>query len=172
MKTLVLGGIRSGKSQLAETIAAESAGVAYIATATASDGEMKQRILSHQARRPAAWRDHEEPIHLVQAMQINAIEDGCLLVDCLSLWVSNLLFDEDKSLLETEITSLLEFLPDCPGEVIFVSNESSMGVIPMGELSRQYCDVLGLLHQDVARLSDRVILTIAGLPHYLKGVQD
>ncbi len=96
----------------------------------------------------------------------------CLLVDCLSLWVTNLLLDADPQRIDSEIEALLAFLPECPGKLIFVSTESNLGVVPMGELSRRYCDRLGLLHQDVARLSDCVILTVAGLPHYLKGTKD
>lgn len=172
MKTLILGGVRSGKSQMAESMAAESAGkVIYIATAKAGDDEMSERIATHQQRRPATWKNHEEPLYLAAAIRAKANKNTCLLVDCLSLWVTNLLLDDDKSLVESEVMALLAMLPQCPGEIIFVSNESNMGVIPMGELSRHYCDVLGLLHQNVAKLSDRVILTIAGLPHYLKEVK-
>ena len=170
MKTLILGGVRSGKSRLAEEMAAESdLEVVYIATAQARDDEMRQRIEAHQQRRPAAWQCREEPVFLARALQDLASDDTCLLVDCLSLWVTNLLLDPDPDRIGTEVSILLELLPECPGEFIFVSSESNMGVVPMGELSRRYCDALGLLHQDIAHLSDQVILTVAGLPHYLKG---
>ena len=174
MKTLVLGGVRSGKSQLAEDMAEDMAictgmKVSYIATARVGDAEMRERIDLHRARRPANWGSHEEPVQLARMLSELAHTDGCLLVDCLSLWVTNLLLDEDAARIDDEIAALLDFLPDCPGELIFVSTESNLGVIPMGELSRRYCDRLGLLHQDIARQCDRVILTVAGLPHYLKG---
>jgi len=170
MKTLLLGGVRSGKSRLAEEMAAATGlAVSYLATAEAGDAEMRARIEAHQARRPPGWHSHEEPICLAQALRQRARADSCLLVDCLSLWVTNLLLAEDSSCAEREIDALLEFLPACPGELIMVSTESNLGVVPMGELSRRYCDRLGLLHQDVAGLCDRVILTVAGLPHYLKG---
>ena len=173
MKTLVLGGVRSGKSRLAEEMAAASgAVVSYLATAEAGDAEMRARIEAHQARRPPGWLSHEESICLAQALRQRAQADICLLVDCLSLWVTNLLLAEDPACVEREIDALLEFLPDCPGELILVSTESNLGVVPMGELSRRYCDRIGLLHQQVAGLSDRVILTVAGLPHYLKGAPD
>jgi adenosylcobinamide kinase/adenosylcobinamide-phosphate guanylyltransferase len=173
MKTLILGGVRSGKSRLAEAMAAASgAEVGYLATAAAGDDEMRERIAAHKARRPARWQSHEEPIFLARALQQQARAGACLLVDCLSLWVTNLLLDEDPGSTEREIDALLAFLPHCPGELIMVSNESNLGVVPMGELSRRYCDRLGLLHQDVARQCDRVILTVAGLPHYLKGASD
>ena len=170
MKTLVLGGVRSGKSRLAEELAAASGlAVGYIATAEAGDAEMRARIEAHQARRPPGWQSHEEPIELAQVLQQQAHVDSCLLVDCLSLWVTNLLLAADPACAEREVDALLEFIPACPGELILVSTESNLGVVPMGELSRRYCDRLGLLHQQVAGLCDRVILTVAGLPHYLKG---
>jgi adenosylcobinamide kinase/adenosylcobinamide-phosphate guanylyltransferase len=170
VKTLVLGGVRSGKSRLAEELAAASGlAVSYLATAEAGDAEMRARIEAHQARRPPGWQSREEPICLARALRQQARADSCLLVDCLSLWVTNLLLAEDPACAEREIDALLEFLPACPGELILVSTESNLGVVPMGELSRRYCDRLGLLHQHVAGLCDRVILTVAGLPHYLKG---
>ena len=173
MKTLLLGGVRSGKSRLAEEMAAVSGlAVSYLATAEAGDAEMRARIAAHQARRPPDWHSHEEPICLAQALRQRARADSCLLVDCLSLWVTNLLLAADPACAEREIGALLEFLPRCPGELILVSTESNLGVVPMGELSRRYCDRLGLLHQEVARRCDRVILTVAGLPHYLKGAPD
>jgi len=173
VKTLLLGGVRSGKSQLAEAMAAASGfEVCYIATAQAGDAEMRARIDAHQARRPPGWKNIEEPLCLAREMRQQAGAGTCLLVDCLSLWVTNLLLDADPQRIDSEIEALLAFLPECPGKLIFVSTESNLGVVPMGELSRRYCDRLGLLHQDVARLSDCVILTVAGLPHYLKGTKD
>ena len=118
---------------------------------------------------PSSTSSHEEPLCLGAALRRLARSDGCLLIDCLSLWMMNLLLDEDAARIDEEIKTLLDFIADCPGEVIFVSTESNLGVVPLGELSRRYCDRLGLLHQDVARQCDRVILTVAGLPHYLKG---
>jgi len=164
--------VRSGKSRLAEALAAAGGtGVGYIATATATagDDEMRARIAAHRARRPADWQSVEEPIFLARALRRQARAEGCLLVDCLSLWVTNLLLDDDAGRADAEIEALLEFLPDCPGELILVSTESSLGVVPMGELSRQYCDRIGLLHQQVALQCERVVFTVAGLPHYLKG---
>jgi adenosyl cobinamide kinase/adenosyl cobinamide phosphate guanylyltransferase len=170
VKTLVLGGVRSGKSRLAEEMAAASGlAVCYIATAEAGDSEMRARIEAHQARRPASWKNIEESRCLAAVIRQQARADSCLLIDCLSLWVTNLLLDEDPQRIDAEIESLLLLLPDCPGELIFVSTESNLGVVPMGELSRRYCDRIGLLHQQLAGLSDRAILTVAGLPHYLKG---
>jgi adenosylcobinamide kinase/adenosylcobinamide-phosphate guanylyltransferase len=170
VKTLILGGVRSGKSRLAERLATESGlPVTYIATATAGDAEMRVRIAAHRARRPQSWSLVEEPFKLAATLHAYAAPDRCVLVDCLTLWLTNLLTDEDEDLLERERAALLDILPALPGRVILVSNETNMGVTPMGDLSRRYCDEAGRLHQDLARSCDRVILTIAGLPHVLKG---
>ena len=173
MKTLVLGGVRSGKSRYAETLAADGGlEVCYIATAEAGDDEMRQRIDVHRKRRPGDWLCAEEPLELARVVRQQARADRCLLVDCLSLWLTNLLLTEDSCRMEDEIEALLTVLPDCPGDVVFVSTESNLGVVPMGELSRRYCDRIGLLHQDIARLCERVTLVVAGLPQHLKGAPD
>jgi adenosylcobinamide kinase / adenosylcobinamide-phosphate guanylyltransferase len=168
MKTLILGGVRSGKSRLAEQFAlASGLPVTYIATATANDEEMQRRIAAHRERRPSDWGVVEEPISLAATLRSRA--DGrCIVVDCLTLWLTNLLVSEDANALECERRALLETLPHLTGEIIFVSNETNMGVIPLGDLTRRFCDEAGRLHQDLARICDRVILTVAGLPHVLK----
>ena len=169
MKTLILGGVRSGKSRLAEQFASESdLAVSYIATATAEDKEMQKRIASHRKHRPEHWHLIEEPLQLASALNEHAA-GHCVLVDCLTLWLTNLLMADDVSIFEYEREALLKTLPELPGEIILVSNETNMGVIPMGELSRRYCDEAGRLHQELAQLCDRVILMVAGLPHTLKG---
>ncbi|HXU93462.1 MAG TPA: bifunctional adenosylcobinamide kinase/adenosylcobinamide-phosphate guanylyltransferase [Gallionella sp.] len=170
MKELILGGVRSGKSRLAEEHAqATTLPVTYIATATAQDDEMRQRIAHHQAQRPDHWQLVEEPVALAAALQRHAAEDRCLLVDCLTLWLTNLLCLDDEPRLRREIDALLDALPKLPGTVILVSNETGMGVVPLGELTRRYCDEAGRLHQAVAARCDKVILTVAGLPLVVKG---
>lgn len=170
MKELILGGVRSGKSRLAEQHARAAGGeVCYIATATAEDAEMRQRIARHRQRRPSAWRLIEEPLRLAAVLRQQAAADRCLLVDCLSLWLTNLLLAGDADLLAREREALLETLPDLPGRIILVSNETGMGIVPVAELARRFCDEAGLLHQALAGICDRVILTVAGLPHVLKG---
>lgn len=169
-KTLVLGGIRSGKSRLAERLAMQThLPVSYIATATIDDAEMQARIALHRANRPGHWRVYEEPHNLADLMGQLADEKHCLLVDCLSLWLTNLLIHQEDGLFDHEHTAFLSMLPTLPGRIILVSNENNMGIVPMGELTRRYCDEAGKLHQLVARQCDQVILTVAGLPHYLKG---
>jgi len=169
MKQLILGGSRSGKSSLAEQRASESGlVVSYIATATAGDEEMTARIAQHQARRPSHWSIVEEPLRLAQALQQHAAPDHCLLVDCLTLWLTNLLCAEDENLFQRERAAFLLTLPTLPGHIILVSNEVGMGIVPTGELSRRFSDEAGWLNQEVAKICARVTLMVAGLPFPLK----
>ncbi len=131
MKELILGGVRSGKSRLAEQHAqASGLEVLYIATATAGDAEMQQRIAHHQQQRPSTWSLIEEPLMLAKVLQQQAREDRCLLVDCLTLWLTNLLLSDDVSMLARERDALLEQLKNLPGHIILVSNETATGVVP------------------------------------------
>jgi len=170
MRTLILGGARSGKSALAERLAIDSGReVVYIATAQAGDAEMAARIAHHRARRPQQWLCVEEPLHLADVLRDHARDDRCILVDCLTLWLSNLLGDADVQGFERERDRLLNVLPDLPGDVLLVSNEVGLGIVPMGELTRRFVDEAGRLHQAVAALSERVLFVAAGLPLALKG---
>ncbi|SDU04410.1 bifunctional adenosylcobinamide kinase/adenosylcobinamide-phosphate guanylyltransferase [Pseudomonas yamanorum] len=170
MLQLILGGARSGKSRLAEKLAADSAlSVTYIATSQPLDGEMNARIAHHRERRPSEWGLIEEPIELARVLKENATPNHCLLVDCLTLWLTNLLMLEDPDRLNLEREALLQTLATLPGEIIFVSNETGLGVVPLGELTRRYVDEAGWLHQALAERCQRVVLTVAGLPLTLKG---
>nr|WP_312509812.1 bifunctional adenosylcobinamide kinase/adenosylcobinamide-phosphate guanylyltransferase [Pseudomonas luteola] len=170
MKELILGGARSGKSRLAEKLATDSGlDVIYIATAQAWDSEMRTRIAQHADRRPVEWRLVEEPLYLAAVLRAHASAGRCLLVDCLTLWLTNLLMAEDATMLARERAALLEALSELPGHIILVSNETGMGVVPLGELTRRYVDEAGWLHQALAEQCDRVVLTVAGLPMTLKG---
>ena len=170
MLQLILGGARSGKSRLAEKLAAESGcAVTYIATSQPLDGEMNERVRHHRERRPEHWALIEEPVELARVLRDNARADACLLVDCLTLWLTNLLMLEDPQRLSAERDALLECLAELPGEILFVSNETGMGVVPLGELTRRYVDEAGWLHQALAERCQRVVLTVAGLPLTLKG---
>ncbi|GGM22816.1 bifunctional adenosylcobalamin biosynthesis protein CobP [Pseudomonas asuensis] len=170
MKELILGGARSGKSRLAEGLAANSGlDVTYIATAQAWDGEMRSRITQHADRRPVEWGLVEEPLQLASVLGAHASPDRCLLVDCLTLWLTNLLMADDAEKLARERAALLQTLPELPGRIILVSNETGMGVVPLGELTRRYVDEAGWLHQALAQQCDRVVFTVAGLPMTLKG---
>ncbi|MGK9064399.1 bifunctional adenosylcobinamide kinase/adenosylcobinamide-phosphate guanylyltransferase [Stutzerimonas chloritidismutans] len=170
MLDLILGGARSGKSRLAERLASASGlAVTYIATSQPLDGEMAARIAQHRARRPAAWALVEEPLALATTLRQHAHQDSCLLVDCLTLWLTNLLMFEDSARLVEERDALLDCLAALPGRVVMVSNETGLGVVPLGELSRRYVDEAGWLHQAIAARADRVVFTVAGLPMILKG---
>ena len=170
MHTLILGGARSGKSRLAERLATASGlPVTYIATSEPLDGEMNERVRLHRERRPAEWTLIEEPQALARVLRAEAAEGRCLLVDCLTLWLTNLLMLGDDARLAEERDALLACLQRLPGTLILVSNETGLGVVPMGELTRRYVDQAGWLHQAIAERCQRVVLTVAGLPLLLKG---
>ncbi|GAA3957179.1 bifunctional adenosylcobinamide kinase/adenosylcobinamide-phosphate guanylyltransferase [Allohahella marinimesophila] len=168
--TLVLGGIRSGKTALAERLAADSGqAVVYVATASAGDAEMSARIAQHRAERPEAWGLSETPITLSRTIgeQAGLVEPPCLLIDCMSLWLSNLMFAGDE-VFRAERAGFLEALQDYPSNIIIVSNEVGLGTIGMEPLTRRFCDELGWLNQALASQCDHVLMSIAGLPLKLK----
>ncbi|MEM8562661.1 MAG: bifunctional adenosylcobinamide kinase/adenosylcobinamide-phosphate guanylyltransferase [Pseudomonadota bacterium] len=163
---LILGGARSGKSALAEQRALESGcELYYLATATADDTEMAARIAAHQERRDQRWHTVEEAISLAAALNEYCQPGRCIVVDCLTLWLSNCLHAQCW---EQEREALLSVLPQLQGQVIFVSNETGLGVVPLGELSRRFVDEAGFLHQALGETCQRVILTVAGFPLALK----
>jgi adenosylcobinamide kinase/adenosylcobinamide-phosphate guanylyltransferase len=167
--TLILGGVRSGKSRYAAQLArAEGRPVTVIVTGSARDEEMAARIEAHRRNRPPEWSVVEESTHLAAALRAAATPSGLVIVDCLTLWLTNLLCGEDGDALRRESADLLETLPQLAGHWILVSNEVGFGIIPMGALARRFGDEAGALHQRVAALCDRVLLVVAGLPLVLK----
>lgn len=181
MRTLILGGARSGKSAYAERLAIDSGKeVVYIATATAGDGEMAARIAHHRTTRPPEWTTVEEPLALGNQLLRWASPERLILVDCLTLWLSNLFFtggadypdvgdfalpaqfDEQQDMLTSALGRL-------SGDVMLVSNEVGLGLTPMGALSRRFMDEQGRLNQAMAALCDRAVFVAAGLPLVLKG---
>ncbi len=168
MKEFILGGARSGKSAFAQQQAiASSLGVFYLATAQAGDAEMVERIARHRAERPTDWGLVEEPLALAAALRAHAHPKRCLLVDCLTLWLSNLLVAGDDRL-TMEIDALLDTLPTLPGHILLVSNEVGQGIVPANPLARRFRDEAGRLHQKIADRCDRAIFIMAGLPLILK----
>lgn len=165
MKQLILGGARSGKSALAQQLAeASGSTVTFIATATAEDTEMAERIAIHKNSRPSEWKLIEEPVQLAKAL--SSVNNTTVLVDCLTLWLSNVLA------LKEDMTVIAEFVSEVErfdGDLVIVSNEVGLGIVPMGELSRQFVDEAGRLHQQLASICDRVILTVAGIANVIKG---
>jgi len=169
--TLVLGGVRSGKSRHAEALVESQPGpCVYLATAEAGDDEMTARIADHRARRGPRWTTVEEPLDLAGALARNCCPEGAVLVDCLTLWLSNLLGAERDA--ASECAGLLAALPGLAGPVVFVSNEVGQGIVPDNALARAFVDRAGRLHQDLAAAAQRVIFMTAGLPHEIKSVSE
>ncbi|MFV0800195.1 bifunctional adenosylcobinamide kinase/adenosylcobinamide-phosphate guanylyltransferase [Brucella sp. MAB-22] len=165
---LVLGGARSGKSSYAEKMV-ESSGLQplYLATGRAFDKEMENRIAIHRDRRGSEWQTVEEPLDLVGALTLNAAADRFVLVDCLTLWLTNLMMAERD--ITTETASLVAMLPNLAGPVVFVSSEVGLGIVPENRMAREFRDHAGFLHQAVAAIADEVYFMAAGLPLRMKG---
>lgn len=174
MKQFIFGGARSGKSRLAEQLTAlHGESIVYIATANRefNDAEMTQRIQHHQQQRPGHWQTVETPLTLAASIKEHADRD-CIMVDCLTLWLSNCLHQDSlqPGFWAEQRQALLDTIEHYSGHLVIVSNEVGMGIVPMGELSRRYVDESGFLHQAVAQLCDRVVFTAAGLPLVMKGL--
>ena len=166
--TLVLGGARSGKSRYAERLVEDQAGEpVYIATGSAGDGEMADRIARHRARRGTRWRTVEVPLALTTALVDAARPDRGVLVDCLTLWLANLMAAERD--VAAECARLRAALPALNGPVVLVANEVGLGIVPDNALARAFRDHAGRLNQDIAATADRVVFVAAGLPMVLKG---
>jgi adenosylcobinamide kinase/adenosylcobinamide-phosphate guanylyltransferase len=163
--TLILGGARSGKSRYGEGLITALPGPwTYIATAEAWDAEMAARIALHRTRRDAPWRTVEAPLALASAL-IDAAETP-VLVDCLTLWLTNLMLAERDLAAETE--ALLEALAARTPATVLVANEVGLGIVPEHRLGRDFRDAAGVLHQQLAARADRVLFMVAGLPMVVK----
>jgi adenosylcobinamide kinase/adenosylcobinamide-phosphate guanylyltransferase len=165
--TLVLGGVRSGKSRFAQKLAEKESSVAFVATAKAVDEEMRNKIRRHQQERPKQWRTVEEPLDLARVFDECAQQFKILLVDCLTLFVANVL-EADPEMVNARIDGLVEALRHVPTSVVLVSNEVGSGVVPPYPSGRQFRDLLGEVNQKVASVADSVVLMVAGLPLVLK----
>ncbi|MFT4918238.1 MAG: adenosylcobinamide kinase/adenosylcobinamide-phosphate guanylyltransferase [Zhongshania aliphaticivorans] len=170
MLELYLGGARSGKSRLAEQrVCGSTLQRVYVATATAGDSEMAMRIEHHQEQRKADdWRTVEAPEELSAAIRQHASPQTAILVDCLTLWLSNWLAKEDDDSWQQVKGQFLHTLQTAPGHIVLVSNEVGQGIVPLGSLTRHFVDESGRLHQDIAALADRVVFVTAGLEQVLK----
>lgn len=167
MLTFILGGARSGKSRHAQMLAeAAGADLVFIATAQPFDDEMHERILRHRADRDDRWRTVEAPVELSRAIRDHAAPGRVLLVDCLTLWMSNLLLNDLDSV--AAVDDLVAALAEAACPIFVVSNEVGLGIVPDNALARQFRDVAGRLHQQVAAVADRVLWMVAGLSLQMK----
>jgi adenosylcobinamide kinase/adenosylcobinamide-phosphate guanylyltransferase len=169
---LVLGGARSGKSRYGLSLAESFPGPRlFLATGEARDAEMAARIAAHQKERGPGWETREVPVDLPEALSHGQGRYGAILVDCLTMWLANLMLLEDPS--EEDLAAagrrLLAVLDQVATPTIFISNEVGLGIVPESPLARKYRDWLGWLHQRVAKAADLVVLVVAGLPLTLKG---
>jgi adenosylcobinamide kinase/adenosylcobinamide-phosphate guanylyltransferase len=166
---LITGGARSGKSKYAEERAA-ALGLRrlYVATAEARDDEMTQRIAAHQKRRRSAWTTVEEPVQLVETLLAWRGRMDCALVDCLTLWLSNLLFRGDENHVEEKVEALVRALPLLDFPVVFVTNEVGAGIVPDNPLARQFRDLAGWTNQRIAAVANEVVLMVVGIPMVIK----
>ncbi len=165
---LVLGGARSGKSLYAEErCGAEPGEKIYVATAQAHDDEMQARIQQHQERRGSGWLLLEEPLELVAALEGNAAAGRTILVDCITLWVSNLMLSNRD--VAGQVAQLSDLLPSLAGNLVLVTNEVGLGIVPDNALARAFRDEAGLANQILADMCDEVVFMTAGLPMWLKG---
>lgn len=176
MINLILGGARSGKSGFAEKLATEflrksklkESRITYIATATMGDEEMRLRIEHHQQSRPKSWSLIEEAFYLSSILEKYKSKNDILLIECMTLWLSNWLCSNDEQNWQQEKEEFIKNLSDSSANIILVSNEVGSGIVPMGNLSRDFVDQAGWLNQALMQLSDRATLVVAGCPVQLK----
>jgi adenosylcobinamide kinase/adenosylcobinamide-phosphate guanylyltransferase len=171
-KIFVIGGCRSGKSshalELAEKMTANER--IFIATCVPQDGEMRQRVAKHRQNRNQSWKTVEAPLHLPQAIMDHARAEDVVLVDCLTLWISNLLMEnENPSAVEGQISRLVQAVQSAAGPLMLVSNEVGTGIVPENKLARRYRDLVGSVNQEVASHVDKVVWVVAGIPVTIKG---
>ncbi|TYL46863.1 bifunctional adenosylcobinamide kinase/adenosylcobinamide-phosphate guanylyltransferase [Marinomonas sp. IMCC 4694] len=171
MKHLVLGGVRSGKSAYAEEeIAACEKPVCYVATTQVWDEDMAERVRLHQTRRPSDWRLIEEPLALAEVLDSLNSPEQAVIIECFTLWLTNLLCLDDEARLAQEKQDLLRAVSEFKGDLVLVSSEVGLGIMPMNALARRFGDEAGAMNQALATLTDRVTLVAAGLPMPLKSL--
>jgi adenosylcobinamide kinase/adenosylcobinamide-phosphate guanylyltransferase len=169
--TLVLGGVRSGKSRFALEIASCAQSVTFIATARASDDEMRRKIERHQSERPSHWCTREEPLQLAEAISSEQDASETAVVDCLTLFAANLMeaYGEDRAAIDAAIDAFCSALHKTDRRIVLVSNEVGSGIVPAYAAGRQFRDLLGEMNQRLAAAADNVVLMVAGLPLPIKG---
>ncbi|SHO59062.1 bifunctional adenosylcobinamide kinase/adenosylcobinamide-phosphate guanylyltransferase [Vibrio quintilis] len=181
MKSLILGGARSGKSRFAERIVLDAQQknpqlrCHYVATAVAFDEEMQVRIAQHQARRGEEWTAHECPVDLVRLLSGFDAQD-IVLVDCLTVWLNNVIYNDGNGItpqqIEAHVQQLVDVIAASEAQIVLVSNEVGMGIVPLGHVTRLFVDYAGWMNQAFAVQLEQVIFVAAGLPMFLKGSAD
>jgi len=170
VKVLITGGCRSGKSEYALRLAEDHTKKVFIATAEAGDREMAERIERHKKRRGKDWRTVEEPVDLVEALVRSKNNAKVVVIDCLTLWLSNLLVKGDSiERIMDQVDALAQEIGDAEADFIIVTNEVGAGIVPGNELARRFRDLAGLTNQRLAQVCDRVVLMVAGIPLVIKG---
>lgn len=168
--SFVLGGARSGKSAFAETLALSAATpdktLFYVATAEIFDAEMQQRVDLHRQRRGTEWQLIDAPVNLTDSLTRHDAQDAVFLVDCLSVWTTNLLIGEHD--IPAARQTLIDHITKCEATIIFVASETGLGIVPDNALSRQFRDVSGLLNQRVASVATEVFFVTAGIANKIK----
>lgn len=164
--SLILGGAKSGKSKYAEDLTSNYENRLYIATAEARDEEMKDRIKAHQKQRGTTWQTIEESLNIKDHLEAQHEPNSVILIDCMTMWLSNL-FEQNWNI-ETETKLLLKALPNCSADVILVSNELGLSIVPENALARKFRDEQGILNQKLAKGANNVVFIAAGLPINLK----
>ena len=169
--TLVLGGVRSGKSRFALQLVSRAVKVTFVATARPSDDEMRRKIERHRLERPAHWHTREEPLKLAEVIVESDPTSEFIVVDCLTLFASNLMqaHGEDRSTLGAAVDEFCVALERTDRHIVLVSNEVGSGIVPAYAAGRQFRDLLGEMNQRIAAIADSVVLMVAGLPMWLKG---
>ncbi|MBU1169439.1 MAG: bifunctional adenosylcobinamide kinase/adenosylcobinamide-phosphate guanylyltransferase [Proteobacteria bacterium] len=170
--TLVLGGCKSGKSRYAQSLCEKlsSEKRLYVATCVPLDGEMHERVKKHQDDRDMTWNTLEEPIEIADGIRAAGKTSGVILVDCLTLWLTNMLLnDMETEAIFDKVEGLILAIVESPCPVVLVSNEVGAGIVPENALARRFRDLAGCVNQKIAQALDRVVLTVAGLPMILKG---
>lgn len=168
--TFILGGARSGKSAYALNLAQKHKKVAFIATGQALDKEMRQRINLHKKARPSHWHTFEEDKKIASALKKIGNDFDCVIIDCLTLWVSNLILAKNtQSAIKEQARLLVKTLKNIKANSIVISNEVGLGIVPQNKLARSFRDIAGKVNQAVAKGADKVLFMVSGIPMKVKG---
>jgi len=166
---LVTGGAKSGKTAYSLSLANRYEKKCYLATAEARDDEMRDRIAKHKKERGDEWETIEEPFHVNKIIREKGSEFDVILLDCITLWISNLILEFDEERISEEVQAFEEVLQSCSCSLVIVTNELGSGIVPENDLARKYRDIIGSVNQKIAKIADKVTLVVSGIPMLMKG---